>query len=179
LGEGIDRIPGVERVNPLTGRTPQEDRAHKMIEQLRALQTPPIAEVPHTRPAPLIPIGTEAAFKKAALLISFGLLERGQALTAEQAEQIIRKRLVEAAQEAQQEPGSGVTFELLSGDLTVDKSIQWGGIKLTGGKVNLYELAKKLAELGMLCAVLGVVESALDHTAAKPEEGATGVPPTA
>jgi hypothetical protein len=58
---------------------------------------------------------------------------------------VVAKWVSDAAQKAASEPNSGVTFELLSGKLTVDASTTVAGVKITGGEVNLYQLAKDAA----------------------------------
>jgi hypothetical protein len=65
-------------------------------------------------------------------------------VSSAQAEKIVGKWILDAAQEAASKPNSGVTVGLLDGTLRVDGSRTVAGVTITGGEINVYELGQKI-----------------------------------
>jgi hypothetical protein len=117
--------------------------------------------------------------KVAAAVVGVAIVEKiiselrllGPSIRPVQAEKVVRKWLFEAAQKAANEPNSSVTFEYLSGKLTVNKSTTVAGITVTGGETNLYSLAKKVVTGCLLADVQSLATQSLECLLALFEDG--------
>jgi hypothetical protein len=66
-------------------------------------------------------------------------------LTQSKIKEIVIEEIKKTIQEAESQPNSGITFEVLTGKLTIDSSRPIFGITLTGGEVNVYKISATLA----------------------------------
>jgi hypothetical protein len=66
-------------------------------------------------------------------------------LSESEVNQIVQRNLTEAAVQIAKEPGSGVTFEVLTLKLKIDSSVVIGGVKITGGEINLGKVVLPLS----------------------------------
>jgi hypothetical protein len=126
-------------------------KLHAIIENEKPLVGP--VEVPGTTPAASALDAHEEATVAAAVLspaVVDGMisdLRTQPIISADQAEKVIAKWIVDSAQQAASKPNSGVTFEALSGDLTVDASVNViPGFKIKGGKINIYKFAREVVK---------------------------------
>ena len=80
------------------------------------------------------------------------------------AESEVSDWLLDALRKAAKERNSPVTIELLSGDITVDATMDVGKVKITGGKFNLYKLAKNVV---IACGLMDVALATKQSTSEK------------
>jgi hypothetical protein len=79
------------------------------------------------------------------------LASAGPMLTRDQAEIIIQSEIAKIVQTAANTPNSGITFEVLSGKLTIESSVTIGGVKIAGGDLNVYKVSGMLAGSVVAC----------------------------
>lgn len=166
-GHFESKIPRLGTTAPRFDLTPAEPKpslGRRVKQQLETDYYLNARELPAARAR----AATNADFQNAAVLINSDL-QAGETVTAERVEAIITKRLAEAAQKIASEPSSGVTFEILSGNLKVDASKNLAGVKITGGTINIYRFAKEVAKTVAACMAMRAVSEGLVPTAASKE----------
>lgn len=72
-------------------------------------------------------------------------------LTFDHARSVAYNDLKSAAQQAEKEPAAKISFEVLSGKIKVDASQTIGGVKISGGEINLYKTSMAIGAAVIAC----------------------------
>jgi hypothetical protein len=76
------------------------------------------------------------------------------ALTKRQVESVVNNELVSTITERTKEPGSDISFEILTGKLKIQKVKTVRGVNISGGEVNIYKISEILAGIIYACEKL-------------------------
>jgi hypothetical protein len=140
-------IAKVESTSPIAAAEPIPTKT------MQAVETPPPqnmidSALPQNFSSTSVTIRTQEAsslFFTAEPKILGHLRARSGQLTLANVEKVLRSDLADTIAKAASRPNSGITFEALTGKLTIDSSKYVGGIKITAGEVNVYKVSVMLA----------------------------------
>lgn len=81
----------------------------------------------------------------------------GQSVPSEaEIEGVIRNDVATTIEAAEKQPNANITFEVFTGNLTINSHITVGGVKVTGGDVNVYKIGAVLAGYIAGCGLDGL-----------------------
>jgi len=75
-------------------------------------------------------------------------------ITQEELEALIRSEVTKAISATQNEKGSGIKFEVMSGKLTITGEKKLAGVSFTGGDINVYKISATIAGPMYACKML-------------------------